>query len=265
MISPTHSDSYFRWKVQELYSLLMQARSIVSNNKLYLGLFAENILRTFLSDTLPKRFGVCQGFVENNGNLSQQCDIIIYDQHNYAPKYSFGEIMIVPSVAVHSVIEVKTNISSKTFQDTLSAFRTLNQLHVNDMYLFLYDGPCIRTIHNYFFPKRNSNKFDSIHIGEPLYDNGDEYRLPTAILNLKRNYYLKQDFTPDGMFGYLAYESESKDGKPIACLQVFVQSILHLLYPSSEDDKEFPVFENNISEQKNVELKQIEGFTLFRR
>ena len=43
---------YFRQKVVELHSLLMQAKSIVYNNYLYYGLIAEDILRSFLVDVL---------------------------------------------------------------------------------------------------------------------------------------------------------------------------------------------------------------------
>ena len=258
---------YFRHKVQELYSILMQSKSIVCQNNLYYGLIAEEILRTFLKDVMPKRYGVCQGFVENNSNLSRQCDIIIFDQTDFAPTYSFGEIKIIPSVAVTAIIEVKTNIDAETFHNTLIAFEELARMGVSNKYLFLYDGPTIKTIEKYFYPAKGDNT--GVFVGEPIYDHGDEYMLPSAILNLKRDYYLQQDLVPDvDMMGYMAYKSVDKGGVRIACLQSFIEKIISLTLTQMKKDTLPPIFMSKNEEQDNEDdlddMEVIGGFGLFR-
>ena len=258
---------YFRHKVQELHSLLMQAKSIVCQNNLYYGLIAEEILRTFLKDVLPKRYGVCQGFVEYNSNLSRQCDIIIFDQTDYAPTYSFGKIKIIPSEAVTAIIEVKTSIDKETFHNTLIAFEELAKMRVHQKYLFLYDGPTITTIEKYFYPLKGDST--DVCVDEPIYDHGDEYMLPSAIMNLKRDYYLQQDLVPEvDMMGYMAYKSVDKGGVCIACLQSFIERIVSLTSPSVEDKILPPILfatnEENDNEDDLDDMEVIGGFGLFR-
>lgn len=250
----------------ELHSQLMQAKSIVCQNNLYYGLIAEDILRTFLRDIVPNRYGVCQGFVEDNGNLSRQCDIILFDQTDYAPTYSFGEIKIIPSVAVTAVVEVKTSIDAETFHNTLIAFEELAKMGVSNKYLFLYDGPKINTMEKYFYPAKGDNT--GVCVGEPIYDHGDEYMLPSAILNLKRDYYLQQDLVPEvDMMGYMAYKSVDKGGVCIACLQSFIERIVSLTSPSVEEKILPPILfatnEENDNEDDLDDMEVIGGFGLF--
>lgn len=258
---------YFRQKVVELHSLLMQAKSIVYNNYLYYGLIAEDILRSFLVDVLPKRFDICQGFVGFDSKLSGQCDIIIYDQIEFSPLYSFGSIKIVPSKAVKAVIEVKTMIDTKAFKNTLIAFETLAKMGVANKFLFVYDGPTIKTIENYFYPEIGAAEGNQV--GESRYDSGDEYMLPSAILNLQRDYYLKQDLVPGvDMMGYMAYKSIDKGGAQITCLQLFIENILSLVTSTIEKDS-IPPLIDKAAEEVNSEdtlndIAVIGGFGLYK-
>lgn len=258
---------YFRQKVVELHSLLMQAKSIVYNNYLYYGLIAEDILRSFLVDVLPKRFDICQGFVEFDSKLSRQCDIIIYDQIEFSPLYSFGSIKIVPSAAVKAVIEVKTRIDKGAFQNTLIAFETLAKMGVANKFLFAYDGPTIKTIENFFYKKDDAA--EGYQIESSRYDHGDEYMLPSAILNLQRDYYLKQDLVPGvDMMGYMAYKSIDKGGAQITCLQLFIENILSLVTSTIEKDS-IPPLIDKATEEVNSEdtlndIAVIGGFGLYK-
>lgn len=257
---------YFRQKVVELHSLLMQAKNIVYNNNLYYGLIAEDILRKFLVDIVPKRYDVCQGFVEYNGKLSGQCDIIIYDQIDFSPVYSFGSIKIVPSAAVKAVIEIKTRIDARMFQNTLTAFETLAKMRVANKFLFVYDGPTIKTIEGYFYPK--DGNVEDYYVGEPRYDHWDKYALPSAILNLQRDYYLKQDLVPDvDMMGYMAYKSIDKGGIQIACLQSFIEDILYSLTFIIEEESTPPLLKETVlevdSDDSLNDMIVIGGFGLY--
>ena len=55
-----------------------------------------------------------QGFIlSQNGKMSKQCDILIYDSHYFAPIYRINDIVVVPSDSVIAIIEVKTTITKK--------------------------------------------------------------------------------------------------------------------------------------------------------
>ena len=128
----------YRKRLLELQNQLEQARCMIPNHMPSFGFVAEAILRNFLKTVLPQKVTIGQGFVEYDGELSNQCDIILYDAINYAPLYSFGEIVIVPQESVFAVIEVKTSINAKRFGETLFAFERLEQMRVRKKYLFLY-------------------------------------------------------------------------------------------------------------------------------
>jgi hypothetical protein len=79
---------------------------------------AENILKKFLSERLPKRFGVESGIViGQDGAISRQCDVIIYDALN-SPVYRSGtKLQILPRDNVAAVIEVKSKLNKDELTD----------------------------------------------------------------------------------------------------------------------------------------------------
>ena len=85
-------NEYYRLKAKELSLSFVQMHSLIKEHNLSRGLIGESILRCFLQKVLPDIAKVSQGFVECNGVLSHQCDIIIYDRIHYVPLYSYGEI-----------------------------------------------------------------------------------------------------------------------------------------------------------------------------
>jgi hypothetical protein len=78
----------------------------------------ENILKVFLSERLPKRFGVESGLViGQEGAISRQCDVIIYDALN-SPVYRSGtKLQILPRDNVAAVIEVKSKLNKDLLTD----------------------------------------------------------------------------------------------------------------------------------------------------
>ena len=70
-----------------------------------------------LKNYLPKRYKVDKAFVlDYKGNLSQQIDVVIYDQH-YSP-FLFNEnnILFVPAESVYAVFEVKPTLDKKNLE-----------------------------------------------------------------------------------------------------------------------------------------------------
>lgn len=120
---------YFRLVSEELFIKLNQVKTFIKKHNPTIGILTEEILRTFLQDYIPKGVSVEQGFVLNkNGELSKQCDIIIYDSELYSPFYRINDIVVVPAESVISIIEIKLLLISKFFTKlliTLNHYREL--------------------------------------------------------------------------------------------------------------------------------------------
>lgn len=235
-MKPIRQNEFFRQKVIELNSSLRQVECIVNNHNLYEGIIIENILRSFLRSIMPKRIGITQGFVEKQGSLSPQCDIIMYNQIDYAPIYSYGEISILPAESVIAVIEVKKTINESGFVKVLESFDRLTEMGVLKKYLFLFQGRRIKTIENYFYAK------DCVHIKqrvpEFIYDHDNFGSLPQSIISIVPDYYLQQDYVvrKKDMMGYNAYGIKDKTNKNITCLQTFVSELMNLIVPEKDMD-----------------------------
>ncbi|MBK8723801.1 MAG: hypothetical protein IPL95_16585 [Saprospiraceae bacterium] len=91
------------------------------------GRFKEAVLKNILKRFLPKNMSVGTGFIlkaensSSNISISKQLDIIIYD--NTLPLlFSEGDFIITTINNVKGVIEVKSKITSSTFQTVIEQF-----------------------------------------------------------------------------------------------------------------------------------------------
>ena len=234
-------NEFYRLRAKELSLALTQMRTLIKEHNLSRGLIGESILRDFLQKVLPAFAKVGQGFVEYNGMLSNQCDIIIYDSLHYSPLYSFGEIEIVPSQAVVAVIEVKTNITPKRFGDVLFAFEKLSQLRVPNKYLFIFNGCNVHKIKSYFYGKHvPSYGRDE---GQELYDHDNYESLPDAIISLEPDFYLAKGHYQDNnrdMKGYMSFSIVDNTDKEMACIQKFVEDLKNCIAPPTIEKDCFP-------------------------
>lgn len=82
------------------------------------GSEAEDILRQFLRERLPRRFDVAAGIVLGaDGSVSRQSDVLIYDAIN-SPVYRTGtRLQILPRDNVPAVIEVKSKLNKDELRD----------------------------------------------------------------------------------------------------------------------------------------------------
>ncbi len=250
----------YRNKLLELRNQLEQVRCMIPNHMPSLGFMAEAIMRNFLKSVLPQKVTVGQGFVECDGKLSYECDIILYDSINYAPLYSYGEIIIVPHESVFAVIEVKTSIDAKRFGETLFAFERLEQIRVRNKYLFLYDGCKIKTLRKYFFSKHTP-------IYGHCYDYDDYHSLPDAIISLNNDYFLAKAFVEEAdgreKMGYMAFKTYDNSDKTIACLQEFVCKLMENVAPTVINDTIPPLYNTtNDSTDALKTMKVNDGFGL---
>jgi hypothetical protein len=85
--------NYFELVSQELLSKLNQIKTFIKKHNPAIGILTEEILRDFLRSHLPKIVSVEQGFIlTTNGELSKQCDLIIYNSQTFAPFYRVKKV-----------------------------------------------------------------------------------------------------------------------------------------------------------------------------
>ncbi len=89
----------------------------------------EGVLRSLLTEYLPKRAGVGRGFViDSGGHVSKQIDVVIYDAQ-YAPILDVAGTQFFPVETVIAVGEVKTDVVSvETLKNALEKIESVKAL-----------------------------------------------------------------------------------------------------------------------------------------
>lgn len=250
-------DGYFRLVSEELLNKLNQIRQFIKKHNLTIGILTEEILRSFLRTYLPKNISVEQGFImSHNGELSKQCDILIYDSNRYPPLYRLNDIVVIPEEAVLIVIEVKTTINKQIFHHTIDYFANINSLCRAKTYLFIYEACDISKLIGYF----NSYK----HKGDyQLFDHDTFQFLPNEITGINNSYHLKQAYVcfERDMVGYESYFYENEQGAEISAFELFYISIYKVIEDYNSSNKNI---ENTIDKYlKNRNLKSYFAIELF--
>jgi len=93
------------------------------------GSEAEDTLKRFLREKLPRRFDVASGVVVGaDRSVSRQCDVIIYDAMN-SPVYRAGSrLRILPRDNVPAVIEVKSKLNKDELRDAATKIATVKKI-----------------------------------------------------------------------------------------------------------------------------------------
>jgi len=228
-------EDYFRLVSDELLNKLNQVRQFIKRHNPTIGILTEEILRNFLKIYLPKSVSVEQGFIMSvNGQLSKQCDILIYDSFHFAPFYRLNDIVIVPTEAVVAIIEVKTTITKQIFHEVIEYFKNIRLISSAKSYLFIYNSSEITKIENYFLTYKHKGEYQK-------FDHDTFQFLPDEITGINNSYHLKKDavvFERD-MIGYSSFFYENEQGTEINALENFYLSI-------------YGVVENHNSAQNNV-------------
>lgn len=102
------------------------------------GRFKEAVLKNIIKKFLPKNLSIGTGFISNNnGNISKQLDIIIYD-NTYPLLFSEGDFIITTIHNVKAVIEVKSNITHTTLENVLQQFdNSFPNINIRNRNIFL--------------------------------------------------------------------------------------------------------------------------------
>jgi uncharacterized protein DUF6602 len=93
----------------------------------------ELLLRDFLAEHLPRRYGVTKGeVVTKTGDQSHSADVIIYDAVNCPVLYS-GATTVLPIEGVYGIIEVKSTMSKAEFLDASKKIESFKRLAPRDL------------------------------------------------------------------------------------------------------------------------------------
>lgn len=232
-------NDFYRLKTEELLNELSQVKTFIKKHNPTIGTLTEEILRKFLTTFLPKGVSVEQGFIVNNeGELSRQIDIIIYDSQLYAPFYRINDIVVVPNASVLAIVEVKTTVKSKTaFHEIINYFYSVSK-HVNSetsKYLFIYNSANVGRLDSYFHSFKHPGEYQK-------FDHDTFHYLPDVITGINSSFHLKKDyvtFDSDKM-GYTSYNYLDNTDKDISSLELFYQEIFAKTF-------------NYISKKRNME------------
>ncbi|MBP3670299.1 MAG: hypothetical protein J6J26_12185 [Bacteroides sp.] len=256
-------NEYFRLKAEELLNRLKQVKTIVSKHNLTIGQIAEGILRAFLKEVCPNKVQVAQGFIYKDNNISTQCDIIIYDNLNYSPLFTWDDLIIIDSNAVLAVIEVKVSIREKDFNKTINDFELLRTMGVCNKFLFIYNAPLLKTLNNYFFPSTDNDS--PIFSTNFKYDHDSYEKLPDAIVGLNKAYYLQKGYADGGrdMLGYNSLIWVDEENKEISCLEEFVSAILSIIAEYSNIPKSIMPTEHSENNMMSADISKCVFIPLF--
>jgi len=163
----------------ELLSKVSRLDELIGRDHwLSVGSYKESILRSLISNILPRKFEVSTGFIlasDKEGKLlkSRQMDIIIWDSVNYAPIFRDGEFVIIPPEACSAVVEVKGKLTSTELRDSLTNIDSL-------MEFCLTAYPVYNHINKYIF----------------AYDIAENFRFPDGLWQVISNSYTRGNFIP---------------------------------------------------------------------
>jgi hypothetical protein len=162
---------------RKMLSRFDEAREKARGHKVqtFHGRVAEGLVREWLTEFLPKRWGVTSGYIVSPGISSvgklPHFDVIIYDQLeapilwiDETPDGSnLGQSRAVPAEYVRCVLEVKSALSATTAHEAMEHLNELKALlefdHPDDKYkLHLHSGFFCGVI---FFELRTEDRFSS--------------------------------------------------------------------------------------------------------
>jgi hypothetical protein len=161
----------------ELLSKVSRLDELIGRDHwLSVGNYKESILRSLISNILPRKYEVSTGFIlasDGEGKLlkSRQIDIIIWDSVNYAPIFRDGDFVIIPPESCSAVVEVKGKLTAKELRNSL-----LNVDSLMEFCLTAY--PVYNHICKYIF----------------AFDISEKFKFPNGLWQVIANSYSRGDF-----------------------------------------------------------------------
>lgn len=124
----TFSD-YMSDVAQEMAQTSEMVRRDFASHHLSAGENREDIVRKFLSDHLPSRFGIDSGLVISSGGVfSNQADLLVVDEQNNPPLYAGYRHRLWPVESVYALIEVKAQLTPAELRDAIEKGRRFKSM-----------------------------------------------------------------------------------------------------------------------------------------
>ncbi|MCC8956179.1 hypothetical protein H8B02_22940 [Bradyrhizobium sp. Pear77] len=93
------------------------------------GRIAEEIIKGVLTRILPKRFSISTGVIFSaDGQVSQQTDIVIYDNFYNSPLLSEFGSCVFPVETVYATVEVKSVLTKRELRKSMDAIMRLRSV-----------------------------------------------------------------------------------------------------------------------------------------
>lgn len=93
----------------------------------------EEILRDFLREHLPAKYGVLKGqIISKDGEISHSADVIVYDAVNCPVLYQ-ARTAVVPVEGVYGIIEVKSRLSKTEIVDAMVKIADFKRMAPRDL------------------------------------------------------------------------------------------------------------------------------------
>jgi hypothetical protein len=114
---------------REMRAKSASIRRDFNSHRLCAGENREDLVEVFLTDHLPRKFGVRSGMViSHDGAFSNQADLVVVDALNNSPLYAATRNQLWPVEAVYALLEVKTALSPRDLADSIAKGRRFKAL-----------------------------------------------------------------------------------------------------------------------------------------
>jgi hypothetical protein len=129
------------------YGLQSQMIAQLTTNKKYIlhptskGDALETSWIDWLNQYLPKRYKVNKAFIiDSKGQLSQQIDLVIYD-NQYSPfVFNQNGTLYIPAESVYAVFEIRPSINKKNLEYAARKIRSVRMLHRTSAKIYDFKG-----------------------------------------------------------------------------------------------------------------------------
>ncbi len=168
-----------------------------------LGRLHENIIKDLLKQVTPGKCSIGTGFIINSfGEISPQCDIVVYDDFFNKPLIPDMSAKLFPIESVYAFIEVKTTLRRQNLISTLENIKKIRKMATKGRFYAGVVGPITVPPRSYIitFDVDNTIVKDRKHLDvylQKLCD--DEHKHFHGLLVLEKDLFIRREpnrFTP---------------------------------------------------------------------
>lgn len=127
-------------QIEKFQDVLLKKRAklqeLAGSSKL-LGDYYEHLIRDTISKFVNENLKVGHGILRSKEKGSQELDVIVYDTRYCKPLFQENEFLIVPPYGVKAVVQVKSEITTDTLEQSVRNARSVKALDSNIRFLLI--------------------------------------------------------------------------------------------------------------------------------